>query len=175
MQYPFLTAVLPALDPAKIPDMSVAELDEMLKENLPAKEFEKILSWDDPEKTDALPLYAEMRRFSACLNYRIALIRAEKLKRNDRFDMPDELYAEIDFALSSTTNASALEKEKIVDAVCWRKLDDLEICHEMDLEHLAVYRLKLRLLEKYSGRDEAAGRNNFEAALKKLAGQFNEP
>jgi DNA mismatch repair protein MutS2 len=34
---------------------------------------------------------------------------------------------------------------------------------------------KLRLLEKYSGRDEAAGRNNFEAALKKLAGQFNEP
>ena len=175
MQYPFLTAILPALDPAKTPEMSVAELDEMLKENLPAKESAKILSWDDPEKKDAFPLYTEMRRFTDCLNYRIALIRAEKLKSNDRFEMPDELYAEIDFALSSTANASALEREKIVDAACWRKLDDLEICHEMDLEHLAIYRLRLKMLEKYSGRDENTGRNNFEAALEKLAGKFNEP
>ncbi len=175
MQYPFLTAILPTPDPAKEPDLSVAEFDAMLRENLSEKDFEKIVSWDDPEKEDALPIYREMRRFNEYLNYRIALIRAEKLKVSDHFEMPGELYAEIDFALNSTANATALEKEKIVDAACWRKLDELEICHEMDLEHLAVYRLRLQLLEKYAGRNADAGRSNFEAALEKLSGKFNEP
>ena len=175
MQYPFLTAILPALSPSSPPPMTPSELDEMLKENLSENSFRKIVSWDDDNTADALPIYKEMHRFLACLNYRIAVIRAEKLNTNDRFEMPDELYGEIDFALSAAVNASALEREKIVDAICWRKLDDLEICHEMDLEHIAIYRLQLQMLHKYADRDADSGRNNFEDALEKLSSNFNEP
>ena len=77
--------------------------------------------------------------------------------------------------LITAVNASALEREKIVDAICWRKLDDLEICHEMDLEHIAIYRLQLQMLHKYADRDADSGRDNFEDALEKLSSNFNEP
>jgi hypothetical protein len=67
--------------------------------------------------------------------------------------MPGELFAEIDFALSSAATASPLEREKLIDAALWRKLDELEICHEMDFEHLCIYRMRLQLLEKYKSRE----------------------
>jgi hypothetical protein len=173
MIYPFISAILPALSPALEPPMSVAEFDDLVKEELSGKRFEQLVSWDD--NSDKVAVYSDMRRFQEYLNYRIARIRAEKLNRSANFAEPDEFYGEVDYALSAAVSAQPLERERIVDAACWRKLDDLETGHEMDFEFLCIYRIRLGLLQKYSGRSSDAGRENFEAALEKLAAGFNEP
>ena len=175
MIYPFFSAILPVLLPGAIPELSVAEFDVMAQEALSEKAFARLLSMDDPQAAEKIPVCAAMRQFRECLNYRIALIRAERLKVSDRFEVPDELFGEIDFALNSAITASPLEREKLIDAALWRKLDDLETGHGMDFEYLCIYRMRLQILEKYCGRSEEDGRGNFEAALEKLAGKFNEP
>ena len=173
MIYSFFSAVLPVLVPGSVPELSVAEFDAMAGEELSDRKFAQLLSADDPETPVAV--YAAMRQFRDCLNYRIALIRAEKLKLNEHFEVPGELYGEIDFALSSAVSATPSDREKLIDAALWCKLDDLETGHEMDFEYLCIYRMRLQILEKYCGRSVEAGRGNFEAALEKLAGNFNEP
>lgn len=174
MMYPFLSAILPVLSPASIPEMTLEEFDELAEEQLSPKDFLKLFP-DEENCRGQLPVYEEMKRFRECLNYRIAALRAEKLKISEHFEVPGEIYAEIDFALTSALSAPPQEREKIIDAACWRKLDELEISHEMDLSHIAIYRMKLAMLQKYSGRSEDAGKSNFEAALEKLAANFNEP
>lgn len=172
--YPFLSAIIPGLDPAVPPELTVAQFDELVKENIGSRRFARMTAWDDPEAELELKLYRDMRRFQEYLNYRIAVIRAEKLKRTDSFEEPEEFYSEIDHALAAALSASPVEREKLLDAVCWRKLDELEICHEMDFEHLCIYRIRLGILQKYTNRDENTGRSNFEAALEQLAAGFNE-
>ncbi|MBR7120893.1 MAG: DUF2764 family protein [Lentisphaeria bacterium] len=174
MIYPFFSAVLPVLDPGRVPELSVEQFDAMAREELSAREFARLTAAGEPQDP-VLPVYDAMRQFRECLNYRIALIRAERLKVSEQFEMPGELYGEIDFALSQALSVPPLEREKIVDAALWRKLDELETGHEMDLEHLCIYRMRLQILEKYCGRSEESGRGNFEAALEKLSGSFNEP
>lgn len=175
MMYPFLSAILPVLDPAVPTELTVEKFDEMLREELSAKLFDAMTSIDREMAVYPVAIYNEVCRFKAHLVWRIAKVRSEKLHSGDNFETPDELYSEVDFAVSNAANASPLEREKLIDYAIWRKLDDLEICHELDFEHLCIYRMRLQLLQKYSNRSEENGRNNFEAALDKLAGKFNEP
>ena len=173
MMYPYLSAVLPELDPAAVPELTVEEFDLLAQDALGEKLFARLTSADEPETR--VVIYKDLQRFKAYLDYRIALIRAEKLRVNAEFPEPDEFFGEIDFALAQAVSAAPAEREHLLDAIIWRKLDDLEICHEMDFEHLCVYRCKLLLLQKYIDRSESAGKINFEAALEKLAAGFNEP
>ncbi|MBE6356711.1 MAG: hypothetical protein E7058_06320 [Lentisphaerae bacterium] len=173
MMYPYLSAILPELDPEKVPELTVDEFDLLAQDALGEKLSARLLSGDDPETKVAV--YRELQHFKAYLDYRIAVIRAEKLRINATFPEPDEFFGEVDYALAQAVSATPSDREHLLDAILWRKLDDLEICHEMDFEHLCVYRCKLSLLQKYINRSESAGRNNFEAALEKLAAGFNEP
>ena len=101
-------------------------------------------------------------------------MRSERLKRSDRFTPPDEFFGEVDFAIPILAAAEPVEREKLLDALIFQKLDELEIFHEMDLTALCIYRLKLGILQKYAKWNEINGKNNFEAALEKLAADFNE-
>ncbi|MBO5668441.1 MAG: DUF2764 family protein [Lentisphaeria bacterium] len=175
MMYPFLSAILPVLEPGTIPEMTLAEFDALLAGELSGRLFDRLTAWDDPERRMGVPLYARMQQFIDCMEYRIASIRAERLKFSSSFEEPGEFYGEIDHALNHMLSSGALEREKLLDLLLWRKLDELEIGHELDFEHLCIYRIRLSLLQKYAQRDESAGRNNFESALEKLAAGFNEP
>ena len=173
MMYPFLSAILPVLDPAAVPELTTEEFDLLAREAVGEKLFSRLISGDDPETKVAV--YQDLQHFKVYLDYRIAVIRAEKLRISAEFPEPEEFFGEIDFALAQAVSAAPAEREHLLNAILWRKLDDLEICHEMDFEHLCVYRCKLLLLQKYINRSESAGKSNFEAALEKLAAGFNEP
>ena len=175
MMYPFLSAALPVLVPASVPEMTLAEFDSLMSGHLSGRLYARMVAWDDPQARVKVPLYAEMQRFIDCMEYRIAMLRAEKLKVNAAFEEPGEFFGEVDHALSHAASCGALEREKLLDALLWRKLDELEVGHELDFYHLCIYRIRLSLLQKYARRDEAAGRDNFESALEQLAAGFNEP
>ena len=57
MIYPFLTAILPVLDPASPPELTVAEFDDLAREELPASRFEKMISWDEQMVSYPVPVY----------------------------------------------------------------------------------------------------------------------
>ena len=76
--------------------------------------------------------------------------------------------------LHTIAQAEPIGPKKLLDALIFQKLDELEIFHEMDLTALCIYRLKLGILQKYAKWNEINGKNNFEAALEKLAADFNE-
>ena len=63
-----------------------------------------------------------------------------------------------------------VEREKAVDRIRWRMLDDLEAGHEFDFDGLCVYRLRLEILNRYRGRSVEKGRSNFNAAVDRIAG-----
>ena len=61
MIYPFICASLPALTPAQIPEMSLAEFDGLMKDELSEKLFERMLYWDNGQS--GVKVYDDMRRF----------------------------------------------------------------------------------------------------------------
>ena len=50
-------------------------------------------------------------------------------------------------------------------------LDELTWNDEFGFDHICAYRVKLRLAEKYRGRDAKTGRTFFDAAVRKMAEQ----
>ncbi|MCI5778476.1 MAG: hypothetical protein MR051_01430 [Lentisphaeria bacterium] len=165
MIYPYLTAVLPTLTPGHAPGMTPEEFDELARDNMSETAFARLSAGE-------LPGQRAMRRFTDYLAFRSARIRAERLDLACAFPEPEEFAGEIDFALSSLAAAAPAERETLTDALLWRKLDDLETGHEMDLEHLGIYRMRLKMLQKYTGRDETRARENFERALEKLSADY---
>ncbi|MBE6399911.1 MAG: hypothetical protein E7041_07210 [Lentisphaerae bacterium] len=167
MIYPFLTATLPELAPGQAPEMTLEEFDALAAEHLSSSAAGKL--------DGKLPFHREVAKFSEYVAYRSAIIRAAKLNRPGNFPIPAEFYGEVDFACAALATAAPADRELLLDALIWHKLDDLELGHDMDLTHLAIYRMRLGLLQKYARRDEKTALQNFEAALEKLSADFNEP
>lgn len=164
MNHPFLSAVLPELTPGKAPVLTLAEFDELAAENMGASAAAKL--------AEDLPFHRELRRFQDYLTYKTAQVRAGRLGINSRFAEPGEFYGEVDHALSALVSAAPAERELLLDAVIWQKLDDLEVGHEMDTVHIAIYRMRLAMLQKYASRDEEKALENFENALEKLSADY---
>ena len=174
MFYGAFCASLPALECGVIPEITLAEFDELASAELSGKNFEKLISWDDAERSPRVPVYRQMREFDAFLQLRIAENRREKLGSYDPLPEPEALDSDIDYALPNAAAADdPLERERLVDLIRWHKIDDLEVGHEMDLTALCCYRLRLVSLEKFRIRALDSGSSVFEAAVDKLALQIS--
>ena len=165
MIYPFLTAVLPTLTPRSVPELTLEQFDELAKEQLRPGDFARMTA-------GTMECHREMAKFREYLAYRTAQVRADRLGVEGNFPEPEEFQSEVDGVLGQLSAANPLEREGLVDAAEWRKLDDLETGHEMDAEHIAIYRMRLATLQKYAGRDESAAREHFEKALEKLSAAY---
>ena len=64
--------------------------------------------------------------------------------------------------------ADPLEAEKILDRMRWAKLDELEAGRQFDFDRVCIFKLKLLILAKYSGRTPDAGGAALDAILKRL-------
>lgn len=167
MIYPFLSAILPELIPGKAPELTLEEFDALAAENMSKTAFARL--------DGKLPFHTELARFTAYIAYRCAVIRAAKLNRDAIFPEPEYSYGEVDFAANSLAVAAPADRELLLDALIWCRLDELELGHDLDLTHIGIYRTRLQLLQKYARRNEKAALHNFEAALEKLSADFNEP
>ena len=112
-----------------------------------------------------------MARFEEYLRTRIAEKRAEKLKTPVDLPEPEAFFGEVDAALGQLAATDPAERERAVDMLRWKMLDELTWSNEFDFDHICAYRIKLRLAEKYRGRDAAAGRKIFDSAVREIAEQ----
>jgi len=102
------------------------------------------------------------------LRNKLARTRAGKLNREVENDLLTETdcFPEIDRVVQDVAAAhNPLEAEKVLDDMRWSKLDDLEACHDFDVNKLCAYKLKLMLCEKWLPRQEKLGIEKFNEVI----------
>ena len=164
--YYFFSAALPELRPGETPPLTLSEFDADAELQLTPRHYRMMVS-EDP----AARVYGEMRRFEEYLRTRIAERRAEKLKIPADFPEPEGFYAEVDAALGQIAQLDPAERERAVDELRWKMLDELTWNDEFGFDHICAYRIKLRLAEKYRERNAKSGRKFFDSAVRAMAEQ----
>ena len=164
--YYFFSAALPELRPGETPPLALSEFDADAELQLTPRHYRMMVE-EDP----AARVYGEMRRFEEYLRTRIAEKRAEKLKIPADFAEPEAFYSEVDAALGQLAQLDPAERERAVDMLRWKMLDELTWNDEFGFDHICAYRIKLRLAEKYRGRDAKTGRKFFDSAVRAMAEQ----
>ena len=164
--YYFFSAALPELRPGEPPPLALAEFDADAELQLTPRHYRMLVD-EDPSAR----VYGEMRRFEEYLRTRIAEKRAEKLKVPADFPEPEAFYSEVDAELGRIAQLDPAERERAVDMLRWKMLDELTWNDEFGFDHICAYRIKLRLAEKYRGRDAKSGRKFFDCAVRAMAEQ----
>ncbi len=162
--YYFFSASLPELRPGEAPPMTLTEFDADAELQLTPRHYARMIA-EDP----ATRVYGGMRRFEEYLRTRIAEKRAEKLKIPAEFPEPEAFFGEVDAELAAAAQLDPAERERTVDGLRWRMLDELASGSDFDFDHICAYRAKLRLAEKYRGRDAKTGREHFDSAVREMA------
>jgi hypothetical protein len=95
-----------------------------------------------------------------------------KKNRSDAGDYKREnnaFYSDVAPALAQAANCTDLmEAEKIIDRLRWNMLENLSTGHYFDLDFLALYRIKLQILTKYTVRTVEKGNQVLEDILRAL-------
>ena len=78
---------------------------------------------------------------------------------------------EVDEAMTAET---PLERERILDRLRWRKLDDLASEHHFDFEALVLYKIRLLITEKWRDHDLESGRSALHDRTEKLLAQARD-
>ena len=164
--YYFFSAALPELRPGETPPVTLAEFDADAELQLTPRHY-RMLVEEDP----AARVYGGMLRFEEYLRTRIAEKRAEKLKMPVDFAEPEAFYPEVDAALGQLASLDPAERARAGDMLRWQMLDELAWNDEFGFDHICAYRIKLRLAEKYRGRDAKTGRKFFDSAVRAMAEQ----
>lgn len=89
---------------------------------------------------------------------------AGEFKRND-----PPFYSDVAPVLAQAAGCSdLLEAEKIIDKLRWNALESFSTGHYFDLDFLALYRIKLQILTKYTVRTVEKGNQVLEDVLQAL-------
>ena len=169
--YYYFSASLPELKPCEPPPLTLEEFDAEAKMQLSGRHYAELTAGPDEAEGEALlpRVYREMRKFEEYLRNRIAARRAEKLDIAPELAEPEEFYSEVDAALPALAALDPAARERGVDMLRWNRLEEIAQNHDFDFDHVCAYRARLRIAEKYRGRDAAAGRERFDAAVRELA------
>lgn len=173
--YYYLCASLPTLKFGADPGFDVAGFDEICRPHMGKKEFETLCSGSirvssDVYASDELcPVYRTFTRFEQYLRTWVAKKRsASEEEKSQNLPDPAEYFTFIDQELALASAQNPLEREKMVDKIRWRELDELAP-NEFDFDALCVYRLKVQILEKYRTRNLESGRKNFQSAVEAIS------
>ncbi len=181
--YYFLCATLPGLQFGKESSLTVEKFDAACRDQMPPAEFGRLTRQGlsvprDPRASDELsPGYAGFVRFEQYLRTRIAQRRtAREEEKSAALPDPAEYFSEVDSTVAQAAACTdPLEREKMIDRLRWRRLDDLGAGHEFDFEALCIYRLRLAILDKYRNRSTEAGKRNFNAAVDRISAAAPAP
>ena len=173
--YYYFCAQLPALRPGDAPPMTLERFDSLL-ELLPEPDAAYIRTCGFPVSREAaFPAGSAGARFRA---FEYAL-RGEIAGRRGagRDALPPETGTIGGIAEAVNAAASAedpLERERRIDAIRWRLLDDIAAAEPFGREAAACYRMQLALAIRSDRRREAVGRERFAAAVDAVDGRSLE-
>ena len=105
--------------------------------------------------------------WETCLRNRLALRRGTAdNSADDYLRHENDFFSEIDAAIQEAVAlGNPLECERHLDALRWRRLDDMESGKAFSFDALCVYMVKLQLLEKWLPRDNDHGYENLDLTI----------
>ncbi len=163
----YLISSLPALMHNQKPRISSDEFLTLCNEQLDDKKARSIasISLSPDGNENGLDAHRNWQEWLVFVKNCIAEIRASRLKR-PLGDCLRETRVFDSFTKKSLEDAFSLptpaEREAAIDLACWNFLEDLAATHLFDLDALAIYRLKLLLLEKRDSRSFEEGIKVFD-------------
>jgi len=90
----------------------------------------------------------------------------EYLNNEITFDVLKDYFSEIDRGVQEAFSAKDPKlKEKILDNLRWKELDNLESGHQFDVTKLCIYKLRLMICEKWINRQIEKGETNLESIV----------
>ena len=170
--FTYFAGTLPMLFFGEKPSISIAAFDEDAR-RIAGNEVADLLAGAVLYSENAGKLPAAVQKFYDWENFlRNSLLEIRKKSRPDALDHrrnnPD-FYSEVAPALAQIAGMSnLLEAEKQLDRLRWNALDNFCAGHYSDLTFLAIYRIKLQILEKYPVRTAEAGNQALEGILSRL-------
>jgi hypothetical protein len=170
----YLISSLPSISLWEKPEIDSETFLSSCKEWLNDKEIELLKDVNllpAEESTHKIATVTRWYNWETCLRNRIARLRSGKLDIDHTQYLQEEhdFFSESDRIVQEAMIAdNPLEKEKMLDEQRWNFLNSLEAGHSFDLELLCVYKLKLKLCEKWLDRITEKGKDNFDKALNTL-------
>ncbi|MDP2927945.1 MAG: DUF2764 family protein [Candidatus Omnitrophota bacterium] len=154
--YTYLISSLPLLNfSAKLP-FSLEDFFTKCKNLIPEKEFEILRRVCEQDicslATQSIDSLKQWANFEIALRNELVRARAGRKKIDPLkfLRLPDSPQAEINhLAMAAYRSISILEGEKILDQARWNFLEALSLGHYFDFDHLLVYGLKLKILERW--------------------------
>ncbi len=174
--YYFILSSLPTLKYGEPPPIKSDDFLSVCATWLDAKKYEVIKNIELVPKqelsTKIKPYSAldQWHKWETCLRNRIVRARKTPFSVDPAFFIRPEkdYFSEIDAGIQDAFSSSnPLNKEKIIETMRWKRLNELESGHMFDFYSLCIYRLKLLLLEKSELRKVDAGRKNFDEIIDK--------
>lgn len=173
--YPYLTASLPYLYFGMKPPFSFDELLRKCERAIPEDDLDVIkkisLRIGGDESAEKNTVLNRWKMFDADLRNELVKIRAQRKHIDPAKYLRNERYVPVDIAhqlISIARNPSIIESERLLDQIKWSFLDELALGHYFDAEFMAVYALKLLLLEKWEKINTADKAELLGKALKVL-------
>jgi hypothetical protein len=172
VEYYFLISSLPRLALGEAPPWTSADLLDSLAYHLPASDVDRIRALDATPPVE--PFCPAARRWNEIeiflRNYVVRNRRDTDRRRAEEWtrEAPDVfpgLEPQIDEALNAP---NPLEREQTLDRIRWQALEEARFARPFAVDAVAVYRLRLILVEKWAGVDAEAGLRRVRALADEL-------
>lgn len=174
-EFYYLISSLPMLRFGEKPPVVMDEFMNSCEEWISQKQVERlrklsITPTDDSSDTNAT--INDWNTWETCLRNRIARQRGGTLKKDPAPYLRDESdwFSEIDRGVQEAFTAqNPKERERILNQLRWKKLEDAESGHIFDFDQLCVYKLKLMINEKMALENKEEGAENFNKIIQNVS------
>ena len=169
--YYYLISTLPMPVLKEKPLLTLEEFMSSCSEWLPDSEYielDNISLIPDLEKISKNKIINKWETWETCLRNRIAKVRSSKLGKNAAQYIQEEknVFSELERRVQDAYSAeNPMLKEKALDELRWKELDNMESGHQFDFSMLCIYKLRLMLCEKWIDREDEKGERNLDAIL----------
>lgn len=172
-QYYYLISSLPMIRQDEAPGISVESFLEECGKWLDGNELDIInfLTLVPGEGDAQVAALNAWNDWENKLRNSLARLRGHKLSRDAEAVCRHEndYFSEVERAAQDfSAIASPLDRERMLDDLRWKRLEDLESGHIFDFDRLCIYKLKLMLRLKWSDRKKEPGEKNFSELLDKV-------
>lgn len=171
-EYHYLVSSLPMLMPDMEPVMNLEDFMDQCSDWLPASQMAQLEATGlVPDAESAFPAgcaSALWNDWETNLRNRMASNRAAASGQDAESNLHEEIdvYGEIEQGIQEAwAQNDPLEREKILDKLRWRFLDDLEGSHIFDFDAVCIYKLKLLIREKWTPRTVQTGRTSLDETV----------
>jgi hypothetical protein len=157
-KYYYLVSSLPFLRPAQGPGISRDVFLSECRQWLGQKDMKALQSVSLNNFTvvkEDIPVIRAWKEFEARLREELAVLR--KARKTGHVEKPGPLVKTV---MDADT---PLSKEKVLARIRWDYIDSLEAGNYFDISILALYFLKLQILERLMSFDQVKGEKRFQA------------